>query len=179
MKIVVITGSHHKNGTSAHLAAAFIRGAEETGHEVCRFDAAFRQVHPCIACETCHNTDRGCAFADDMKTLYPELLAADAVAFATPIYYYEMSGQMKTLLDRANSLFSSDCKFRDIYFLSTAADDGSGVDERALHGLEGWIVCYEKCKLAGKVFAGGVNAPGSINGHSALKEAFDMGAEIE
>lgn len=70
MKIVVITGSHHKNGTSAHLAAAFIRGAEETGHEVCRFDAAFRQVHPCIACETCHNTDRGCAFADDMKTLY-------------------------------------------------------------------------------------------------------------
>ena len=71
MKIVVITGSHHKNGTSAHLAAAFIRGAEETGHEVCRFDAAFRQVHPCIACETCHNTNRGCVFADDMKTLYP------------------------------------------------------------------------------------------------------------
>lgn len=91
MKIVVITGSHHKNGTSAHLAAAFIRGAEETGHEVCRFDAAFRQVHPCIACETCHNTDRGCAFADDMETLYPELLAADAVAFATPIYYYAMN----------------------------------------------------------------------------------------
>ena len=104
---------------------------------------------------------------------------AEVIAFATPIYYYEMSGQMKTLLDRANSLFSSDYKFRDIYFLSTAADDEGGVDERALHGLEGWIVCYEKCKLAGKVFAGGVNAPGSINGHSALKEAFDMGAEIE
>ena len=95
MKIVVITGSHHKNGTSAHLAAAFIRGAEETGHEVCRFDAAFRQVHPCIACETCHNTDRGCVFADDMKTLYPELLAADAVAFATPIYYYAMNAQIR------------------------------------------------------------------------------------
>ena len=100
MKIVVITGSHHKNGTSAHLAAAFIRGAEETGHEVCRFDAAFRQVHPCIACETCHNTDRGCAFADDMKTLYPELLEADAVAFATPIYYYAMNAQIRAVIDR-------------------------------------------------------------------------------
>ena len=100
MKIVVITGSHHKNGTSAHLAAAFIRGAEETGHEFCRFDAAFRQVHPCIACETCHNTDRGCAFADDMKTLYPELLEADAVAFATPIYYYAMNAQIRAVIDR-------------------------------------------------------------------------------
>ena len=100
MKIVVITGSHHKNGTSAHLAAAFIRGAEETGHEVCRFDAAFRQVHPCIACETCYNTNRGCVFADDMKTLYPELLAADAVAFATPIYYYAMNAQIRAVIDR-------------------------------------------------------------------------------
>ena len=100
MKIVVITGSHHKNGTSAHLAAAFIRGAEETGHEVCRFDAAFRQVHPCIACETCHNTNRGCVFADDMKTLYPELLAADAVVFATPIYYYAMNAQIRAVIDR-------------------------------------------------------------------------------
>ena len=89
-----------------------------------------------------------------------------------------MSGQMKTLLDRANSLFPSDYKFRDIYLLSTAAEDEDGVDERAIHGLDGWIVCYEKCKLAGTVFAGGVNDPGEIDGHPSVRKAFDMGAKI-
>lgn len=75
---------------------------------------------------------------------------AEVIVFATPIYYYEMSGQMKTMLDRANSLFPSDYKFRDIYFLSTAADDEEGVDERAIHGLEGWLACYENAALPEK-----------------------------
>ena len=54
MKVLVITGSPHKNGTTAALAEQFIAGAKAAGHEVTRFDAAFKQVHPCIACEKCH-----------------------------------------------------------------------------------------------------------------------------
>ena len=104
---------------------------------------------------------------------------AEVIAFATPIYYYEMSGQMKTLLDRANSLYSSDYAFRDIYFLSAAAEDSEGVDERAIHGLEGWIACFEHARLAGTVFAGGVDEPGEAEGHLALKRAYDMGASIQ
>ena len=57
MKILVVTGSPHKAGTSTLLAEQFIKGAAEAGHEVCRFDAAFKNVHPCIACERCHNTE--------------------------------------------------------------------------------------------------------------------------
>ncbi len=64
MKILVITGSPHKAGTSEVLAEQFIKGAEKAGHEVFRFDAAFKDVHPCIACEKCHTTDTGCAFKD-------------------------------------------------------------------------------------------------------------------
>ena len=48
MKVLVITGSPHKNGTTAALAEQFIAGAKAAGHEVTRFDAAFKQVHPCI-----------------------------------------------------------------------------------------------------------------------------------
>ena len=58
MRIVVITGSPHRHGTSALLADRFIQGAQEAGHEVFRFDAAFETVHPCLACEKCHTTDR-------------------------------------------------------------------------------------------------------------------------
>ena len=84
----------------------------------------------------------------------------------------------KTLLDRANALFPSDYAFRDIYLLASATEDEPDTDERAIHGLEGWIACYEKCRLAGTVFAGGVTEPGAIAGHPALEAARAMGAAI-
>ena len=85
---------------------------------------------------------------------------------------------MKTMLDRANPLFPADYAFRDVYFLSTAADDEARVDARAVNGLEGWIACFPKAHLAGTVFAGGVNGVGEINGHSALEKAYEMGKGI-
>lgn len=89
-----------------------------------------------------------------------------------------MSGQMKTLLDRANALYDSDYRFRDIYMLTAAAEDEAETPEGAVHGLGGWIACYPKCHLAGSVFAGGVNDMGDIAGHKALTEAYEMGRSV-
>ena len=100
---------------------------------------------------------------------------ADVLVFATPVYYYEMSGQMKTMIDRANSLYDSDYKFTDIYMLTTAAEDEPEVPNRAIGGLTGWIDCFDRAHLSGSVFAGGVNESGTIKGHSALKKAYEMG----
>ena len=74
---------------------------------------------------------------------------AEVIAFATPIYFYEMCGQMKTLLDRSNPLFPSDYAFRDIYLLATAADSAESSMDGAVKGLEGWIACFEKAALRG------------------------------
>lgn len=76
---------------------------------------------------------------------------AEVIAFATPIYFYEMCGQMKTLLDRSNPLFPSDYAFRDIYLLATAADSAESSMDGAVKGLEGWIACFEKAALRGVV----------------------------
>lgn len=100
MKIAVITGSPHRHGTSALLADKFIQGAQEQGHEIFRFDGAFKDVHPCIACRQCRNTDKGCVFQDDMNELNPYLLAADMVVLVSPIYYYDWTAQLKTVIDR-------------------------------------------------------------------------------
>ncbi|PWM76953.1 MAG: FMN reductase [Phascolarctobacterium sp.] len=100
MKIVVITGSPHKAGTSALLADKFIEGAEEKGHEVFRFNAAFKNIHPCTGCNACE-MDGPCIFKDDIeKELMPQLLAADLIVLVTPLYYYDMSAQIKTVIDR-------------------------------------------------------------------------------
>ena len=60
---------------------------------------------------------------DDVAEIMAKVKESEVVVFATPIYYYERCGQMKTLLDRLNPLYESDYKFRDIYMLATAADD--------------------------------------------------------
>ena len=104
-----------------------------------------------------------------------KMAKADVLVFATPIYFYEMSGQMKTLLDRTNPLFPVDYAFRDIYLLTTAADKEESAMDGAVKGLEGWIACYEKARLAGTVFGGGADTIGAIQGNSALKEAYEMG----
>ncbi len=100
MKIVLITGSAHKHGTTAALAEKFEQGAADAGHEVFRFDAAFHTVHPCIACDKCRETGQCTFHEDDMKSLNPHLLEADAIAFVSPIYYFAINAQIKAVIDR-------------------------------------------------------------------------------
>ena len=90
------------------------------------------------------------------------MLTADVIAFATPIYYYGMCGQMKTLLDRSNPLFPSDYAFRDIYLLATAADSAESSMDGAVKGLGGWIACFEKAALRGVVRGTGADGAGTI-----------------
>lgn len=99
MKITVLTGSPRRNGNSTYLAEQFIKGAEEQGHEVFRFDCAFRQVEPCRACNRC-GMDGPCISNDDFQELRPHLIGADMVVFATPMYYFGFSAQMKRVIDR-------------------------------------------------------------------------------
>ena len=74
-----------------------------------------------------------------------KVLAADVVCWATPIYYYEMSGQIKTLIDRMNAMYTQDYNFREVYLLTTAAENEPDTPKRAEAGLTGWIDCYPKC----------------------------------
>ena len=106
------------------------------------------------------------------------VLHADVVAWATPIYYFEMSGQMKSLIDRMNPMYPMDYRFRDVYFLATAADEGADVFEKAETGLTGWLDCFPKTTLKGTVYCGGVTGGGEISGNAKLAEARALGAQV-
>lgn len=100
------------------------------------------------------------------------------MAFASPVYYYGLSGQLKTLLDRCNPLYSRDCIFRTVYLLASAAEDEPSTVEGSVRGLQGWIDCFEKASLAGTIFAGGVTKPGDIARHPAIRQAYEAGKTI-
>ena len=158
-KVVVLSTSLRAGSNSHALAEQFAEGAKAAGHEVELISLRGKEIKFCIGCFSCQTKGK-CVFKDDVPAIMESVLNADVVCWATPIYYYEMAGQMKTLIDRLNPMYPKDYKFRDIYLLTTATEDEAFVPERAVAGLTGWVDCFERARLAGTVFAGGVNEMG-------------------
>ena len=178
-KVLVITTSLRAKSNSDILADRLAEGAKDAGHSVECISLKGRDIKYCIGCLTCQKTQK-CVIKDDVPAIAEKVKNAETVVFVTPIYYYEMSGQMKTLLDRLNPLYPTDYKFRNIYMLSTAAEDEDFVPERAVSGLQGWIDCYEKAALAGTLFCGGVTAAGEASGkEKALEDAYGFGRKLK
>ena len=175
--VLVLSTSPRKGGNSDALADAFVRGAQKAGNQVEKITLYDKTIGFFKGCLTCQNTQR-CIVRDDADAITQKMLTADVIAFATPIYYYGMCGQMKTLLDRANPLFPAAYQFRDIYLLAAAAEADEHTVDGAVTGLQGWIDCFEKARLAGTVFAGGVTAVGEIQGHPALQQAYETGKTV-
>lgn len=176
-KIVVLSTSLRANSNSELLAKSFVEGAKEAGNEVEYISLKNKDIRFCIGCLACQKTGH-CVIKDDVADIMNSVLEADVVVWATPIYYYEMSGQMKTLIDRLNPMYSKDYKFRDIYLLATAAEEGDEVFEKVITGLNGWIDCFEKASIQGTVLCGGVSDGGAISDNSKLKEAYNMGSHV-
>ena len=168
-KVLVISTSLRLKSNSDALAESLIRGARDAGHEVEHISLKGKDLKFCTGCLDCQKTQQ-CVLKDDAVRIAERVKASDTLVFATPIYYYEMSGQMKTLLDRLNPLYPSDYRFRKVYMLMTAAEDEAFVPEKAVSGLQGWVDCFEKAELAGTLFCGGISEPGEAAGK---KEARD------
>ncbi len=176
-KVLIVSTSPRAHSNSEALAKAFAEGAQAASHETEVISLRGKTVNFCKGCFVCQEKLR-CVIRDDADEICQKALHADVLVFATPIYYYEMSGQLKTLLDRLNSLFPSEYAFRDVYLLTAAAEDEEHVPQRAVSGLEGWIECFERARLAGSVFMGGVTTAGESLEHPALEQAYQMGYNI-
>ena len=177
-KVLVITTSLRAKSNTDVLAQRLIAGAKDAGHEVQQISLKGKEIKFCIGCLACQKTQK-CVLKDDAVQIAEQVKNADTLVFATPIYYYEMSGQMKTLLDRMNPLYPSDYRFRRVYLLSCAADDAEETPDRALNGLQGWIDCFPKAELGGSLFCGGIDAQGAAaDSAEALEKAYEFGKAL-
>ncbi|MHC1717771.1 MAG: flavodoxin family protein [Acidaminococcaceae bacterium] len=178
MKIVVLTGSPDKAGTSFLLADNFIQGAKESGHEIFRFDAAFEKVHPCIGCNKCQCGKHPCVFQDSITKLYPKLLEADLVAFITPLYYHGASAQIKAAIDRfhgIDDLIRNTAK--KAILIVTAAD----TEKRIMNGVVGTYMetlHYLNWQDCGKVLAISCYTREDIEKTDYPKQAYQLGKNL-
>ena len=177
-KVLIISSSLRAGSNSEILARECEKGAKAAGHEVEFISLKGKEIKFCIGCLSCQRTG-SCVLKDDVPGIMDRVKAAEVIVFATPIYYYEMSGQLKTLLDRLNPLYAADYAFREIYMIATAAEDGEATFDKAYHGLQDWVDCFEKAELKGIVAGGGIDAAHAAVSHDdVMQKAYRLGLEL-
>jgi len=180
-KIVILNGSPRKKGNTSALAAEFTRGAEEAGNTVTEFFLDSMDIHGCKGCFGGHSSmECPCVQKDDMMQIYPAVKECDVVVLATPLYYWNMSGQLRTAVDRLFALEEGDGNLLRGHGRSSAllmAAEG--------HGFEDVLAYYDHLmehlcwKNLGHVLAGGNGHVGDIEGKPELKQAYELGKLIQ
>ena len=176
-KVLIISTSLHNGSNSELLAKAFKDGAEAAGNDVALISLKGKNIAFCKGCFACQSLGN-CVIKDDANQIIETMKKADVIVWATPVYYYSMSGQMKTLIDRANALYSSDCRFTEVYGLITATEDELDTPKGTIKGIQGWVDCFENVELRDILFVGGVTDGGDIQDHNGLKKAYSMGQNV-
>lgn len=177
-KVLIISSSLRAGSNSEILARECEKGAKAAGHEVEFLSLKGKEIRFCIGCLACQSTGR-CVLRDDVTGIMDKVKDAEVLVFATPVYYYEMSGALKTLLDRLNPLYPADYAFREIYMIATAAEDAETAFDRAYNGLQGWADCFEKAELKGLVAGGGLDSAHAALSHDGvMKKAYRLGLEL-
>ena len=128
--VLVISASPRKGGNSDTLCDEFIRGAQESGNHAEKIFLASKNIKYCIGCGVC-NTTQKCVQKDDMAEILDKMVEADVIVLATPVYFYTMDAQMKTLIDRTVPRYT-EIQNKDFYFIVAAADTERKMMERTI-----------------------------------------------
>ena len=177
-KVLIISSSLRGGSNSECLARECERGAKDAGHDVQFISLKGKVLMFCIGCLRGLETGK-CVPTAEAADIRAAVYNAEVIVFATPIYYYEMCGQLKTLLDRMNPLFPSDYKFRDIYMIATAEEDEPTTFDKAYNGLLGWVDCFEKASLKGIVTGGGIGGANAAPKHAdVMRKAYELGNKL-
>lgn len=172
--VLVLCSSPRTLGNTEILANEFVKGATDAGNQVEYVRLADKKIGFCIGCRVCQNSEK-CFQEDDMENLIEKVLNADIIVFATPVYFYTMSAQMKIFIDRLTPIYE---KVRaDIYILATAWDSCEENLELTAESIRGLTdMCFEDCKEKGCLLVGDCEHKGDIlNKKEELLKAYEMG----
>jgi len=176
-KVLVLSASPRKNGNSDLLCDQFMKGAQQAGHQAEKIFFKDKKINYCTGCGTCINGKKSCPQKDDMAEVLEKMIASDVIVMATPVYFYTMNAQMKTLIDRTCSRYT-EIRDKDFYFIVAAADSSKRAMERTLEGFRAFTSCLSGAKEKGIVYGTGAWNIGDIKGKPAIKEAYEMGRTV-
>lgn len=175
-KILVISASFRKGGNSDSLCDRFITGAKEAGNKVDKIFINDKNINYCHGCGACY-TSKVCKQNDDMTKILDQMIDSDVIVMATPIYFYNMNGQMKTLIDRTVAKYT-EITNKDFYFIMSAAENNRHSMEKTIESFRGFLACLGGAKEKGIIYGIGAWKIGDINDKPSMQEAYEMGKKI-
>lgn len=179
-KIMILNGSPRKNGNTSTLVKAFTEGAESAGNTVTEFFLDSMNINGCKGCFGGHSSKEcPCVQKDDMSEIYPVARESDVIVLATPLYYWNMSGQIRTAIDRLFALEEGDGNFlrgNGKASLLLMAAEGNGFDDVLLYYDH--LMEHLKWENLGHILAGGNGDIGDINGKPEIEKARELGRSI-
>jgi multimeric flavodoxin WrbA len=176
MNILAISASPRKGGNSDVLCDRFLEGAKESGHQTEKINLADKNISPCVACCSCCKT-KVCVQKDDMAEILQKLIDADVIVLSTPVYFYSMNAQMKTMIDRCFSGYR-EIKNKDFYFIVTAADPEHSSADETIAGLRGYLRCLLNSKEKEIIYGTGTWDKGDVFRHPAYEKAYEIGKKV-
>ncbi|MDL2315583.1 flavodoxin family protein [Desulfovibrio sp. OttesenSCG-928-A18] len=171
---LIISSSPRKGGNSDLLCDEFAKGALEAGYATDKIYLQGQKIGFCMACYGCKKGGV-CVQKDDVAPILEKMASADVIVLATPVYYYSMTGQLKTLIDRTlPRYYMNKISGKYFYFIVTAAEEKHTM-ERTVDGLRGFIECLPDATLKGIIYGAGVYEKGEITTKPEMEEAYLMG----
>lgn len=177
-KVLLISSSPRKNGNSDLLCDQFRKGAIDAGHRAEKIFLAEKKIHYCTGCGACANATRPCVQKDDVAEILEKMVEADVIVLATPVYFYTMCAQLKTLIDRSCPRYTA-ISNKEFYFILTAADSNRSAMNRTLESLRAFTEdCLECSREKGVLLGLGVTDRGMVKNTPACREAYEMGKQV-
>lgn len=175
--IAVVIGSPRRGGNTWMLAEAFIKGAEEAGHHVEVIDAGRANIAGCLGCEYCFSHAGNCCQKDDMTKFYPVLRACDTLVYASPVYCFTFTAQIKAFMDR---MF---CGLADPFGITSCAlltvfEDKDPMIVQPMIDTYKVSAAYSHMKDEGIVFVHNTYEKGAIEGNPKLEDAYELGRNL-
>ena len=177
-KVLILSASPRRCGNSDLLCDQFMQGAQQAGHSVEKIFLKDRKINYCTGCGTCSVKQKPCPLKDDMPKILDKMIQANVIVMATPVYFYTMNAQMKTLIDRCCSRYT-EISNKEFYFIVSAADDSREMMQKTIDGFRGFTAdCLDGAKEKGVIYGVGAWHIGDIKDMPVMQEACEMGKQI-
>ncbi len=176
-RVLILSSSPRKGGNSDVLCDQFAKGAMQSGNQVEKLFLGDYVIHPCTGCGACSEHGLPCPQKDDMPQILQKMLESDVLVMATPVYFYTMCAQMKTLIDRTCSRYT-ELVDKEFYLIATAAEEDPALLERTIDGFRGFLDCLDGAVEKGVLLAPGVWKKGEIGQTPAYMQAYTMGQNV-
>ncbi|MFV0537831.1 MAG: flavodoxin family protein [Dysgonomonas sp.] len=176
-RVLIISASPRRNGNSDILCDQFALGAGESGHSVEKVFLRDKHIKYCSGCYTCEKTNGVCAYKDDMPELLQKMIDADVLVLSTPVYFYCMNAQLKTVIDRTVARYT-EIKDKDAYLIATAGEAGMHAMEGTITSFRGFLDCLENVREAGLILGQGVHVLGEVKDNPAMQKAYKAGLKV-